>query len=314
MKAVMYEKSKSTGSLVVREVEKPIPAAGEVLIKVHAVALNAADYRSMRMGIIPERKIFGADVAGSVEAVGNQVTRFRVGDAVFGDLASCGFGGLAEYALAPENLLALKPASVPWVKAAALPIAALTALQALRDKGHVQRGQSVLIVGAGGGVGTFAVQLAKHYGAHVTAVCGPRNAEKVRSLGADHVIDYTETDFTQTPRRYDLILAVNGNHSLLDYRRLLAKKGVCVMVGGALQQVIKTMVFGPILSIGGKRMQNLSAKASATDLEFIISLVAQGKVEPVIDRTYPLEQAPEAMSYLTRGHALGKVVITVVEG
>jgi NADPH:quinone reductase-like Zn-dependent oxidoreductase len=313
MKAIVYEKSGSS-RLTLREVEKPTPAADEVLIKVRAVALNAADYRSMRMGVIPKRKIFGADVAGVVEAAGSQVTLFKAGDEVFGDLSFSGSGGLAEYVTAPQRLLARKPENVSWVQAAAVPMSALTALQALRDKGHVQPDQRVLIVGAGGGVGSFAVQLAKHFGAQVTAVCGPKNAEKVRALGADRVMDYTESDFTQTPERYDLILAVNGGHPLLTYRRLLAKRGTCVVVGGALAQVIKVMLFGWLLSLGSKRMSVLSAKASPEDLEFVINLVAQGKIQPVIDRTCPLEETPQAFDYLSRGHALGKVVVTVVDG
>lgn len=314
MKAIIYEKTGSSSSLSLREVEKPAPAADEVLIKVHAVSLNAADYRSMRLGAIPKRKIFGADVAGSVEAIGSGTTRFQVGDAVFGDLASAGFGGLAEYVTAPQRLLARKPESVAWVQAAAVPMAALTALQGLRDKGNLQAGQRVLIVGAGGGVGSFAVQLAKHFGAQVTAVCGPKNTAKTRALGADSVVDYTEADFTQTSERYDLILAVNGSQSLLTYRRLLAKHGRCVILGGALSQVFSVMAFGWLLSLGGKRLQMLAAKASAADLEFIINLVAQGKVVPVIDRTYALAQAPEAFDYISRGHALGKVVVSVVDG
>jgi NADPH:quinone reductase-like Zn-dependent oxidoreductase len=312
MKAVVYEKSNSSHVLGLREVEKPIPNDNEVLVKVHAVSLNAADYRSMRMGIIPKKKIFGADIAGRVEAVGGNIRALHVGDEVFGDLSSCGFGGLGEYVTAPESALALKPDSVSFTDAAAVPMAALTALQALRDKGNIQAKQKVLICGAGGGVGTFAVQLAKYFGAEVTAVCGWKNVELVRSLGADKVIDYTTDDFTNTALRYDLVLAVNGNYPLFAYRRLLARKGIYVMVGGALSQVVKSLLFGALLSIGGKKMRVLAAKASKKDLELIVKLVEEGRLHPVIDRLYPLDETCEAMRYLSQGHAHGKVVVAVV--
>ncbi len=260
MKAILYEKGNSPDVLVLREVEKPIPADNEVLIKIAAVSINAADYRSMRMGIIPKRKIFGADVAGRVEAAGKDVQKFKVGDEVFGDLASCGFGGFAEFVTAPESFLAIKPASLSFIETAAVPMAAVTALQGLRDLGKVRAGQKVLICGAGGGVGTFAVQLASYYGAQVTAVCGPQNVELVRSLGAQRVIDYSQEDFCAGSERYDLVLAVNGSESLGDYRRLLAPGGILVMAGGALSQIVSVMLFGWLHTITGKKMRSLSAK------------------------------------------------------
>jgi NADPH:quinone reductase-like Zn-dependent oxidoreductase len=281
-------------------------------VKVHAVSLNAADYRSVRMGNIPKHKIFGADISGRVESVGSEITRFKPGDEVFGDLADHSFGGLAEYATAPERLLALKPAGVSHEVAATLPIAALTALQALRDKGEIQAGQKVLIYGAGGGVGNFAVQLARHYGAIVTAVCGPNNVELVRSLGADRVVDYLEEDIFKKGEVFDLILAVNGSQPLSVYRKTLTPKGICVMVGGSLTQVFQTMLFGPFMSTGGRKMRFLAAKPNPKDLEFLIKLVKEGVLKPIIDRRYPLEEAPEAMQYVSRGHARGKVVINVV--
>jgi 2-desacetyl-2-hydroxyethyl bacteriochlorophyllide A dehydrogenase len=314
MKAVVYDKSNSPDVLILRDVEKPAPNENEVLVKIHAVSINAIDYRSMRMGIIPKRKIFGTDIAGRVESVGSNIRELRVGDEVFGDLSSCGFGGFAEYVAVPESVLALKAASISFEDAAAIPMAALTALQALRDKGNIQPGQKVLICGAGGGVGTFAVQLAKYFGAEVTAVCGEANVELVRSLGADHVIDYTKDDFSKSGKRYDLVLAVNGNHPLSVYKRALAPKGTFVMVGGNLSQVIKTVLFGRFMSLGGKKMRFLSAKISKNDLEFVQKLVEEGKVKPVIDRRYPLSETAEAVRHLKNGHARGKVVIIVDRG
>jgi len=313
MRAIVYEKSNSPDVLVLRELEKPVPNDNEVLIKIAAVSINAADYRSMRMGTIPKRKIFGADVAGRVESVGRSIKKFKVGDEVFGDLAGNGLGGFAEYVTAPEFLLALKPASLSFIDTAAVPMAAVTALQGLRDLGKIRAGQEVLICGAGGGVGAFAVQLAKHFGAEVTAVCGPHNVEIVRSLGADRVIDYSKEDFRAGGERYDLVLAVNGSQSLSAYRGVMAPKGILVMVGGALTQILSVMLFGWLHSLGGKKMRLLAAKPSAGDLELIIKLVEDGKVKPVIDKIYPLEKTAEAIKYTSQGHARGKVVIEVVQ-
>lgn len=309
MKSIVYDKRAAREQLIFCEVEKPIPHQGEVLVKLAFTSINAADYRSMAMGIIPKNKIFGADVSGVVEAVGSDVHKLKVGDEVLGDLSGVGFGGFAEYVAAPENVFAIKPGGVPFDQAAAVPMASLTALQALRDKGEIQFGNQVLIYGAGGGVGTFAVQLAKYFGAEVTAVCGSNNADLVRSLGADRVIDYSKEDFTKGKTKYDLILGVNGNHRLSTYQRLLTSKGIFVLVGGALSQVIKTLVFGPFLSLGGRKMRFLSAKPSTQDLEFVIQLVETGRVKPIIDRYYSLQQTAEAMKYVSQGHARGKVLI-----
>jgi NADPH:quinone reductase-like Zn-dependent oxidoreductase len=313
MKAIVYDKCNSPQALALEEVTKPVPGEGQVLVRIVSVSINAADYRSMSMGIIPKSKIFGADVAGVVEAVGSSVRQFKVGDAVFGDLSGAGFGGFAEYVAAPENVFALKPAGVPFDQAAAVPMAALTALQGLRDEGKIQAGMNVLIYGAGGGVGTFAVQLAKYFGAEVTAVCGPGNAELVRSLGADAVIDYSKEDVSKSGRSFDLVLGVNGSQPLRVYKGLLAPKGIFVMVGGALSQVLKTMVFGRLLSFGSQKMRLLKAKPSPKDLDFVIRLVEEGHIRPVIDRTYPLQQTAEAVSYLRKGHARGKVLISIDE-
>jgi len=311
MKAVVFIKKGLPDKLIYSDVEKPLPNDNEVLIKIVAVSVNAADYRSMRMGMIPKRRIFGADISGRVESVGKNILQFKPGDEVMGDLAAYGFGGFAEYVGAPEKALIPKPAKLSFEEAAALPMAGLTALQALRDKGNIQKGQTVLIAGGGGGVGTFAVQLARYFGATVTAVCSSKNVEQTRSLGADYVIDYTKEDFTKNDRRYDLVLAINGNRRLSDYKRILHPNGKYVMVGGALSQIFKSIFFGWLMSLGSKKMVTLLAKSNQEDLEFIAKLVVDGKIKPVIDIRYSLDKAAEAMRYLGEGHARGKVVINV---
>jgi len=310
MQAVLYSK-KSPGKLSLAEIDKPVPKDNEVLIRVHAVSLNAADYRSMKMGIIPKRKIFGADIAGTVESVGAQTSIFKPGDEVMADLASYGFGGLAGYVAAPESALALKPAKVTFEEAATIPLAGITALQALRDKGNIQKGQKVLVVGSAGSVGPLAVQLAKHFGAEVTGVCSPRNTEQTLSIGADHVIDYTKEDFLDTSERYHLVLGINGNYPLVSYRRSLAPGGTYVMVGGGLSQIFKSLVFGRLLSLGSKKMKTVAAKPNRKDLEFLGSLLERGILKPVIDQRYTLAAAAEALGYLGKGHATGKVIIQV---
>jgi len=311
MKAIIYIKKGLPDKLIYSDVEKPRPNDNEVLIKILAVSANAADYRSMRMGFIPKRKIFGADIAGKVESVGKNIQQFKPGDEVIGDLSDYGFGGFAEYAVAPEKALIQKPAKILFEEAAALPLAAITALQALRDKGNIQKGQNILIVGSGGGVGTFAVQLAKYFGSMVTAVCSTTNVEQTNTLGADYVIDYTKEDFTKSNRCYDLIIAVNGNRSLFAYKRTLNPNGIYVMVGGALWQIFKSILFGWLMSFGSKKMRFLAAKSNQMDLEFIVKLVENGKIKPVIDRRYSLDKTAEAMRYLGEGHARGKVIINV---
>ena len=311
MKAVLYNKKDSTEKLILCEIDKPVPDDNEVLIKVNAVSLNAADYRSMKMGIIPRRKIFGADVAGSIESVGKNITLFKQGDEVMGDLASFGFGGLAEYVTAPERALIIKPSPVSFEEGATLPMAALTSLQALRDKGNIQKGDKVLIVGSAGGVGTFAVQLAKYFEAEVTGVCSSKNIQQTASIGADYVIDYTKEDFTKSDSRYNLILAINGNYPLLAYKKTLTPGGIYVMVGGSLSQIFKSLIFGWLISFGSKKMKYVSAKANKNDLEFLAKLLKDGKIKPVIDRHYPLDKTADAIRYLSEGHARGKVVINV---
>jgi NADPH:quinone reductase-like Zn-dependent oxidoreductase len=323
MKAIVYTKYGPPEVLQLKEVDKPAPRDDEVLVKVQAASLNAAEWRIVRGkplmlrlavgGLLkPKHPIPGAAIAGRVEAVGKSVTQFQPGDEVFGDISGCGWGGFAEYVCASEAALALKPANMTFEQAAAVPLAAVTALQGLRDKGQIQPGQKVLINGASGGVGTFAVQIAKSYGAEVTAVCSTRNVDTMRSIGADHIIDYTQEDFTKNGQLYDLIIGANGYHSLSDYKRALSPNGTYVMTGGSGTQLLQTMLMGPWISMtGSKKMGNLMAKPNQKDLVFMSELLEAGKVVPVIDKCYPLSEVPEALRYLEEGHARGKVVITV---
>jgi NADPH:quinone reductase-like Zn-dependent oxidoreductase len=320
MKAIVYTKYGPPDVLQLKETEKPAPKDDEVLIKVHAASLNAYDWhaltadiflvRLMGFGLLkPKNKILGADIAGRVEAAGRNITQFEPGDDVFGDI---GRGGFAEYACARENRLVSKPANLSFEEAAAVPMAALTALQGLRDKGRIQPGQKVLINGASGGVGTFAVQIAKSFGAEVTAVCSTAKMDTARSIGADQVIDYTKEDFTKNRQHYDLIFAANGYHPILDYRRALGPKGIYVVAGGTIAQMFQAMLLGPWISMAGsKKMGGLSAKVDQKDLIFIKELLEAGKVRPVIDRRYPLSEVPEALRYLGERHAQGKVVIAL---
>lgn len=309
MKAVVYSKNTIPDKLVYCEVDKPVPKDDEVLIRIHAVAVNAADYRSMKMGMIPARKIFGADISGTVESAGRNVKLFKPGDEVVGDLADYGFGGFAAFAVSPEKFLVPKPAGLSFEEAAAMPMASVTALQALRNKGNIQKGQEVLILGSSGGVGTFAIQLARHSGAFVTAVCSTRNVEQTASLGAEHVIDYTKEDFAARNRKYDLILAVNGNYSFFRCRKALKPDGRFVMVGGALTQIFKAIVLGRPLSLGKRKMLFLAAKSNSGDLKYLLNLASDGTIKPVIEKYYPPEKTSEAMRYAAEGHARGKVVI-----
>jgi len=321
MKAIVCTKYGPPEVLQLKEVEKPTPKYNEVLVKVHAASVNAADWHTMRadpwflrlMGggfLKPKNKILGFDIAGRIETVGKNVERFQPSDDVIG---VCDMGGFAEYACTRENALVLKPAGMTFEKAAAVPVAAITALQGLRDKGQIQSGQKVLINGASGGVGTFAVQIAKSFGAEVTAVCSTRNLDMVRSIGADQVIDYTQEDFTKSGRRYDLILAANGYHSIFDYKRALSPGGIYVVAGGSMAQFFQAMLLGPWISMtGSKKMGSMEiAKPNQKDLVFLSELLEAGKVVPVIDRSYPLSEVAEAIRYLEEKHARGKVVITV---
>jgi len=320
MKAIIYTEYGPPDVLRIEEVEKPTPKENQVLIKVHAASANALEWRGFTMPSLlirlmggglfkPKDPKVGVDVAGTVEAVGSTVTEFNPGDEVFGVAP----GAFAEYACNGESKFALKPANVSFEAAAAVPVAAFTALQGLRHKGQIQPGQKVLIDGASGGVGTFAVQIAKSYSAEVTAVCSTRNLDMMRSIGADHIIDYTREDFTKNGPRYDLILAVNGYHPILDYRRALSPQGICVVAGGSLAQVFQVMLLGPLISrLGSKKHVFMGiATTPKKDLLVLKELLEAGKVVPVIDKCYPLSKTAEAIRYLIEEHARGKVVITV---
>ena len=334
MKAIVYTEYGSPDVLQLKEVEKPTPKEDEALVRVHAASLNAADFEMLRGtwsarfgGLLkPRHKILGSDIAGRIEAVGRNVKQFHPGDGIWGDLSfPLGYGAFAEYVCIPENALRLKPASMTFEEAAAVPSAGVVALQNLRgvgssslsfllsDKGHIQSGQKVLINGAGGGVGTFAVQIAKSFGAEVTGVDSARKLDMLRSIGADHVIDYTQEDFTKSGQRYDFILEVVASRSIFDYKRALSPKGIYVMVGGSLAAILQGFLLGPLISMtGSKKMGSVMWKPNnQEDLAILEELFAAGKVAPVIDRRYPLCEVPEALRYLEEGHAKGKVVITV---
>lgn len=324
MKAVVHRCYGSSDVLKVEDIEKPAAGDHEVLVRVHAASVNPLDWHYMRGSpyIVrlfetgfgkPKNPRLGVNFAGTVEAVGRGVTRFKPGDEVFGGK----FGAFAEYVSVREDrALVLKPANVTFEQAASAPIAAITALQALRDKGGVHPGQKILINGASGGVGTFAVQLAKAFGAEVTGVCSTRNLAMVQSIGADHLIDYTHTDFSEQPQRYDLIVDTVGNHPLSQYRRVLNGAGILVLVGGPsdgqwigpLSKFIKATIASPF---GSQKLVPLLAELNQEDLGLLASLMNAGKLTPVIDRRYTLSEVPAAIRYLEEGHARGKVVIAV---
>ena len=325
MKAILQTNYGSPDVLQLAEVEKPIPQENQVLVKVYAASVNALDWHALSADIFlvrlmgggllkPKDPRLGVDVAGRVEAVGSSVTRFQVGDEVYG----AGAGSFAEYAIARESSLALKPTVMTFEAAAAIPVAALTALQGLRDGGHIQPGQKVLIYGASGGVGTFAVQIAKAFGAEVTAVCSPRNIDQARSMGASHAIDYTQEDFTRNGQRYDLILGVNGYRPILAYRRALSPAGMYILVGASsahlIQAMLQAMLVGRLISrTGGQKLGFMGvANVNPKDLAIMNELFEAKKVVPIIDRCYWLDETAEALRYLGEGHAQGKVVVKVV--
>ena len=316
MKAFIFEKYGGPETLRLTEVEKPAASADEVLVRVRALSVNPADWHCMRgkplfsratLGMVrPKQRILGGDIAGQVEAVGSGVTRFKPGDEVYANLLDHGNGGFAEYAPVPPGVMAAKPANLSFEEAAAVPMAAITALQGLRHHGAIGPGQKVLINGASGGVGTFAVQIAKSYGAEVTGVTSTRNLDLVRSIGADHVIDYTTTDFVERAPGYDFILDAIGNRSVPDLKRALAEGGKASVTGF-------TSV-GNLMGVslrGGKDIAMVSAHATGGDLEVLTELIEAGKVSPVIDRSYPFAEIPAAISHLEQGHARGKVVAQV---
>ena len=327
MKAIVQSEYGSTDVLRLAEVDQPVVPDNGVLVRVHAASVDAGSWHLMRGtpflirfifgGLLkPKIKILGAAVAGRVEAVGKGVVQFQPGDEVFGELSECGFGAFAEYVCAPEAALALKPANISFEAAATVPVSALTALQGLRDCGQIRAGQKVLINGASGGVGSFAVQIAKALGAEVTAVCSPKKMDMVRSLGgsvgADHVIDYTQVDVARTGQQYDLILDAAAYRSVFDYLPVLAPQGTYVLVGGSTARFFQVMLFGSWISrISRRSVKCLAAKTNQADLVMLKDLIETGKIVPCIDRCYTLSEVPAAIRYLEQRQVQGKVAISV---
>jgi len=323
MRAIVQNEYGSTDVLRLEEIDKPVVLDNGVLVRVHAASVNAGDWHLMRGtpflsrlmfgGLLkPKIKILGFDVAGRVEAVGKNVTQFKPGDEVFGDLSECGFGAFAEYVCATEAALVLKPIATTFEDAATVPGAALTALQALRDVGQIQSGQQVLINGASGGVGSFAVQIAKAFDAEVTAVCSTKKMDRVRSLGADHVVDYTQADITQNGQRYHLMLDAAAYRSVFDYLPSLTTQGTYVMVGGSIARLLQVMIFGSLISrISRRRVKCLVSKPNQKDLMILRELMVAGKIVPLIDQHYTLGEVPEAIRHLEQRQVVGKVAIRV---
>jgi NADPH:quinone reductase-like Zn-dependent oxidoreductase len=324
MKAIVCTEYGSPDILRLEEVAKPVPKEDEVLVKVHATSLNAADFETLRgtwsarFGgpIKPMHKILGTDLAGTVEAAGRNVDHFQPGDEVWGDLSfPFGFGTFAEYVAVSQNALALKPASMSFEEASTYPQAGIIPLQTLRDKARLQPGQKVLINGAGGGQGTFAVQIAKHFGAEVTGVDSASKLDMLRSIGADHVMDYKDIDYTRTGQRYDVIFDVVAHRSYFDYRRALTPGGTFFIVGGTLGTFLQVVLLGVLFSRVGVKKLGINAydMNNEDDLTFLTELFEAGEVKPVIDRHYPLSELPDAIRYLEDGNVLGKVVITMTD-
>jgi len=319
MKAIVYHKYGTPDNLQLKEVDKPVPHNNEVLVKVFAVSINDWDLGLLKGDFInrmlnglrkPKRKILGSDIAGRIEAIGENVKQLKPGDEVYGDLSGQ-WGGFAEYVCARENLLALKPGAMSFEEAAAIPQAAMLAVQGLIDKGKIKHGQKVLINGAGGGVGTFGIQLAKLYGVETTGVDNTGKLEMMRSLGFDHVIDYTKEDFTKNGKRYDLILDVKTNRSIFDYARALSRNGIYVTVGGSIGRLFEFLFLAPVIRIIYKKHLRLVALKQNKDLAFMNELFEAGKVRPVIDGPYRLDQVPEAFGIFSQGKHKGKMVITM---
>ena len=320
MKAIIRTKYGSPDVLQFKEVEKPIPKDNEVLVKVYAASVNVDDLEHLRGTIAvrligplkPKYKILGSDIAGRVEAVGRNIQQFQPGDDIFGDLTDYGFGAFAEYVCAPEDALVLKPVSMKFAEAATVTSRAAIAMRYLFAKRKIEQGQKVLINGAGGGVGTFAVQIAKYFGADVTGVDSTEKLDMLRSIGADHVIDYTKEDFTKNGQIYDLILDVVAHHSIFDYKRALSSKGIYLIVGGSRTAILQALFIGPLISMTGSKKMGIPMKPSKReDLVFVKELIESGKVVPVIDRRFSLSEVPEALRYLGEGCVKGKVVIIV---
>jgi len=319
MKAIVYTKYGGPGVLQIKEVEKPFPKDDEVLIKVHAVSINDWDLGLLHGDFInrilngirkPKRTILGSDIAGRIEAVGKNISKFKIGDDVYGDLSGR-WGGFAEYVCAPEKALALKPAAMSFEEAASIPQAAMLAVQGLIDKGKIHAGQKLLINGAGGGVGTFGVQIAKLYGIEITGVDSTAKLDMLRSMGFDHVIDYTQEDFTKNGQHYDLILDVKTNRSMFDYARALSPNGIYVTVGGTISSLLKALFLGPWISVINKKHIRIVSLKTNKDLIFMNELFETGKVKPVIDGPYKLNDFHEAFRIFDKAEHKGKVVITI---
>lgn len=319
MKAIVYTEYGGPEVLQIKEIEKPSPKDDEVLIKVHAASINDWDFGLLQGDFVnrmmngvrkPKRHILGSDIAGRIEAIGKNVTKFKIGDEVYGDLSGR-WGGFAEYTCAPEKSLALKPATMSFIEAAAIPQAAMLAVQALIDKGKIQRGQKLLINGAGGGVGTFGVQIAKLYGVEVTGVDSTSKLDMMRSMGFDHVIDYTREDFTKNGQQYDLILDVKTNRSMSDYARALRPHGMYVTVGGSMGRLLQALLLGPWISMTHKKHIRIVGLKTNKDLVYMNELFEAGKVEAVIDGPYKLEEFREAFRLFGKAEHKGKVVITM---
>ena len=316
MKAIIYTRYGSPSNLHLTEVEKPVPGDNQILIKVHAASVNSYEWRHLRAdpffirvmvgGLFkPKHRILGADVAGKVEAVGRNVNQFKPGDDVFGEGS---YGGFAEYVCVDENRFILKPDNLTFDEAAAVPMAALTALQGLRDKGKIKAKQKVLINGASGGVGTFAVQIARSFGAEVTGVCSTAKMDLVRSLGADNVVDYTQEDVTRNNQKYDLILDTAAHRSVSDYKRILNPDGVYVLIGGSISRIFQLMFKS---KTGVKNIGTMVASINQKDLLFLAELLKSGKIKSIIDKRFPLADTAKALQYFEEGHTRGKIVITV---
>jgi len=319
MKAIIYDKYGTPGNLELKEIDKPVPGDDEVLIKVHAVSINDWDLGLLEGDFInrmlnglrkPKRKILGSDIAGQINAIGKNVTQFKPGDEVYGDLSGQ-WGGFAEYVCAKEKSLALKPAAMTFEEAAAIPQAAMLAVQGLIDKGKIKQGQKLLINGAGGGVGSFGIQIAKLYGVETTGVDSTAKLEMMRSIGFDHVIDYTKEDFTKNGKCYDLILDVKTNRSMFDYARALCSNGIYVTVGGSIGRLFQSLLLAPWIRLIHKKYILLVALKQNKDLAYMNELFEAGKVRPVIDGPYRLDQVPEAFRIFSKGEHKGKMVITI---
>jgi NADPH:quinone reductase-like Zn-dependent oxidoreductase len=319
MKAIVYHKYGTPDNLELKEIDQPIPKEDEVLIKVYAVSINDWDDGLLHGDIInrlinglrkPKRKILGSDIAGRIEAVGKNVKQFKPGDEVYGDLSGQ-WGGFAEYVCAKEKSLALKPAAMSFEEAAAIPQAAMLAVQGLIDIGEIKQGQKILINGAGGGVGTFGIQIAKLFGAEVTGVDNTAKVDMMRSMGFDHVIDYTKEDFTKNGKCYDLILDVKTNRSVFDYSRALCRNGVYVTVGGSIGRLLQALLFAPLIAMTRKKFIRIVALTPNKDLEYINGLFQAGKIKPMIDGPYRLDEVPEAFRLFGKGNHKGKIVITI---